>query len=121
MKLDDAEVENLIDLMEPTRILSLHAALGRRIARMIRDEEEERREEARKAAEKAAKEAGFQLHELTGQRPVMPRRPARTNLPPKYRDIENPDLTWPGRGRYPQWLIARLNEGYAKETFRISG
>ena len=37
----------------------------------------------------------------------------------KYRDAENPDDTWSGKGRKPAWLLHRMNEGRNIEEFKI--
>jgi DNA-binding protein H-NS len=35
----------------------------------------------------------------------------RTRVAPKYRHPENPDVTWSGRGRKPQWFVDALAAG----------
>lgn len=67
--------------------------------------EDRRRSEARAALEAQARELGYSLGELTGGK--APRRV----YPPKYRDPENPQLTWSGRGRRPEWVKERLDSG----------
>ena len=39
---------------------------------------------------------------------------------PKYRDPENPDQTWAGRGLAPRWLTAYESQGRKREEFLIS-
>jgi DNA-binding protein H-NS len=39
---------------------------------------------------------------------------------PKYRDPENPDQTWAGRGQAPRWLTAYESQGRKREEFLIS-
>lgn len=38
----------------------------------------------------------------------------------KYRDLENPENTWSGRGKPPKWLQLKINAGAKKEDFLIS-
>ena len=38
---------------------------------------------------------------------------------PKYRDPENPDQTWAGRGQAPRWLTAYASQGRKREEFLI--
>src|ERR1700693_1039312 len=38
---------------------------------------------------------------------------------PKYRDPENPDQTWAGRGQAPRWLTAYESQGRKREEFLI--
>lgn len=45
---------------------------------------------------------------------------ARTPVAPKYRNPENPSLTWAGRGLKPLWLKAAIEAGRKPEDFLIS-
>ena len=38
---------------------------------------------------------------------------------PMYRNPDNPDETWTGRGRKPGWLISRLEAGTSLEDMKI--
>jgi DNA-binding protein H-NS len=44
----------------------------------------------------------------------------RTPVAPKYRNPENPSLTWAGRGLKPLWLKAAIEAGKKPEDFLIS-
>jgi len=44
---------------------------------------------------------------------------AGRKLPPKYRNPDNPEQTWAGRGLQPKWLTQALNSGRKLDTFRI--
>lgn len=44
------------------------------------------------------------LDELTANKP-------KRTAPAKYRNPENPDETWTGRGRKPEWVVALLETG----------
>lgn len=84
---------------------------------------------ALKAAEAAAKAHGFSLDQLTGKapaekpapRPARPKRNSdgRAKVAPKYRNPNNPDETWSGRGRAPGWMAAHLDAGGQKEDLAI--
>lgn len=65
-----------------------------------------KRKEALAAVENAARDFGFSLSELTG---------ATAPSPAKYRNPEDPDQTWTGRGRKPKWVIAHLEAGKPME------
>jgi DNA-binding protein H-NS len=41
-------------------------------------------------------------------------------VPPKYRNPENPEETWAGRGLKPRWLAAALKSGAKLEDFAIA-
>lgn len=48
--------------------------------------------------------------------------PAKKSAGPakaKYRDSDNPQNTWAGRGRKPRWLVAALENGRNLEDFAI--
>lgn len=44
---------------------------------------------------------------------------ARASVAPKYRDPQNPDNTWTGRGKPPRWLAAAIAAGKSKDAFLI--
>ncbi|TDE39618.1 H-NS family nucleoid-associated regulatory protein [Antarcticimicrobium sediminis] len=68
------------------------------------------RSEALKAAEKAAAEFGFSLSELSSD--AKSRAAGKTTKAlPKYFNPANPEQTWSGRGRKPQWVHDALNRG----------
>lgn len=83
---------------------------------LIAAEERDRRE-ALKAAEKAAAEFGFSLKDL-GAAPE--RAPAkRASSVAKYRNPNNPDETWTGRGRKPGWIYDALKQGIDLAKYEI--
>lgn len=82
---------------------------------------------ALKAARAAAKKHGFELDELTGApAEKAPRKPrakkggdGRAKVEPKFRNPNNADETWSGRGRSPKWMVAHLEAGGSKEDCAI--
>jgi DNA-binding protein H-NS len=74
----------------------------------IKSAEKRERKEALKAAEKAAAEYGFSLSELS-EGAAKPAKSAKSSA--KYKNPANPDQTWSGRGRKPQWVHDALNAG----------
>lgn len=68
--------------------------------------EKRERKEALKAAEKAAAEFGFSLSELSKDNPISGKATKA-----KYKNPANPEQTWSGRGRKPQWIHDALNSG----------
>ena len=78
------------------------------------------RKEALKAAEKAAAGFGYTLTELSGEskpkakvkkKAVKGKAKAKAKAKPKYRNPENPEQTWSGRGRRPAWCNAAISGG----------
>ncbi|WP_171176206.1 H-NS family nucleoid-associated regulatory protein [Ruegeria sp. HKCCD8929] len=74
----------------------------------VKDAEIRERQEALAAAEKAAAEFGFSLAELSAD---SRRGTKGTKAKPKYRNPSNPEQTWTGRGRKPQWVHDSLKAG----------
>ncbi|MBK5928283.1 hypothetical protein CCR87_13225 [Rhodobaculum claviforme] len=73
------------------------------------------REEARRVLEEKAREMGFKLDELSGS----PGKRKGKSSPARYRHPENPAMTWTGRGRRPNWVLAELEEGRTLEELKI--
>jgi len=89
--------------------------LQKDVAKAIDTFEDRQRQEARTVLEAKAREMGFQLNDL-----VEPgRKPGRKVTAAKYRHPENPELTWSGRGRQPQWIKDLIEAGGDKEDYRI--
>ena len=84
--------------------------LKKNLDKAIKNAEQRERREALIAAEKAAAEFGFSLSELS---PDAKSRTAGkpTKTAPKYRNPDNHDQTWSGRGRKPQWVHDALSRG----------
>jgi DNA-binding protein H-NS len=90
----------------------------RQLARDVERELKQRQVEDRRTALRAIKELaasqGFTLEELvdTGLR-----RTRRPSAPPttRYRNPDNPEQTWAGRGRKPGWLVELLAQGKTLE------
>lgn len=91
--------------------------------------DEKDKKAALKAAQAAAKAHGFSLSELTGTTPTE-KTPAKTprarkssdgraKVAPKYRNPNNHDETWSGRGRAPKWMVDHLQSGGSKEDCAI--
>ncbi|MBB3713729.1 DNA-binding protein H-NS [Limimaricola variabilis] len=87
------------------------------VNKAVEDFHERKRREALAAAEKAAAELGFSLGELTSGQKAS--KKTKTGLPPKYRNPQNPDQSWSGRGRRPQWVVEATENGIDIEEFRI--
>ena len=88
--------------------------------------------QVRRKLEQQAKAEGYTLEELFGTAgggtsATATRSTGRVakkarklgKVPPKYRNPENPEETWTGRGRQPRWLAALTAEGRQVEAFLI--
>ena len=57
----------------------------------------------------------------TGRAKSVGRGGARGAVAPKYRNPDNPNETWAGRGLKPRWLAAAIKGGKSLENFAIVG
>ncbi|MDG1115800.1 MAG: H-NS histone family protein [Flavimaricola sp.] len=73
---------------------------------------------ALEAAERAAAEHGYSLAELAAIGGKGAKR-GKAKTPAKYRNPENPDQTWSGRGRKPGWINAAESAGRSIADFAI--
>lgn len=70
----------------------------------IKSFEERKKKAALAELEAKAAEMGFSLSDLTGGK-------TKKSNPPKYRHPENPEMTWSGRGRQPEWFKDLTGKG----------
>lgn len=77
----------------------VETALKAAEARALRD--------ARKAAEKVVAEFGFSFEQVAETRGGV----KRSKAAPRYRNPDNPEQTWTGRGRKPGWVHEALAKG----------
>ncbi|EPX78328.1 H-NS family nucleoid-associated regulatory protein [Salipiger mucosus] len=92
-------------------------ALQKDIDKAIKDREEREKIEALAAAEAKAREMGYTLSELLAARGEGKKKSVN---PPKYRHPENPEKTWTGRGRQPDWIKEALGSGKSLDDFLIA-
>jgi DNA-binding protein H-NS len=91
--------------------------LQKDVEKAISTFEERKKSEARAELEAKAKELGFSLNQLLDDAPTKKKS---APVKPKYRNPANPDQTWSGRGRKPNWLTDALaNKGAKLEDFAI--
>lgn len=75
---------------------------------------------ALEAAQKAAEEFGFSLEELTGEKKTTKQgRKARAKADVKYRNPQDPDQTWSGLGRRPNWVKEAIEHGLGLNDLEI--
>jgi DNA-binding protein H-NS len=91
------------------------AAMQTRIDRLIIEKREIARTALRDKVTELAREHGFDVKDLVGRG-----KGRNGTVAVKYRDPQNPENTWTGRGRMPRWMAAALRGGKAKkEDFLI--
>lgn len=89
--------------------------LRKNVDKEIADYEKKKRQEALKAVQAVAKEHGLSLDELVGKSS----RSRGATTPPKYRNPDNPEQTWSGRGRQPGWFKSRIEAGAKPKSMEI--
>lgn len=75
------------------------------------------RQEVLAKMEELAQDAGFSINELVGGKG---RGKGKASISAaKYVNPDNRTETWTGRGRKPNWLVAKLNKGANLEDFAL--
>ncbi|MDH4980767.1 H-NS histone family protein [Hyphomicrobium sp. D-2] len=98
-----------IDKLTLKELIELEAKVQKAIS-AARDRE---RAEVKQALAQLAEKRGFSVSELFGGRGRGKSSAA------KYANPDNKAETWTGRGRKPNWLVAKLNKGAKLTDFAI--
>jgi DNA-binding protein H-NS len=91
--------------------------LRNQIDEAMRSAERNERKVALEEAAKAAAKFGYSLSDLVDAKSTS--KAGKSKLPAKYRNPENPEQTWSGRGRRPQWVNSAIEEGRVLEDFEV--
>jgi DNA-binding protein H-NS len=62
---------------------------------------------------------GFSIEELLELGEQKRKKTTRKAVEPRYRNKNNTEETWTGRGKQPRWLVAELEKGAKLEDFLI--
>ena len=62
---------------------------------------------------------GFSIEELLELGEQKRKKTTRKAVEQRYRNKNNPEDTWTGRGKQPRWLVAELEKGAKLEDFLI--
>jgi DNA-binding protein H-NS len=99
-----ARTSNDIDRMSYAELTRIET----RIARLKIEKQNAERVELRERIIAMVREHGFELRDLFG-------RGRKGGVAVKYRDPQNPENTWTGRGRMPRWMVAATKGGKVKK------
>ena len=66
-----------------------------------------------------AEAVGFSVEELLELGEQKRKKTTRKAVEPRYRNKNNTEETWTGRGKQPRWLVAELEKGAKLEDFLI--
>jgi DNA-binding protein H-NS len=81
-----------------------------RIERLKVEKQNAERAELRERILAMVKEHGFDISDIFGKA-----RKGKGSVAVKYRDPQNAENTWTGRGRMPRWMAAATKGGKAKK------
>lgn len=103
------------------------AAEMRQEAKRLQDEadrvEREEKKALRAEVEDLIAKRGYALTDIfpegKGTRPAPSGTRSRSDLPPTHRDPKNPENTWTGRGRKPNWLVEYMEKGHDPDEFKL--
>jgi DNA-binding protein H-NS len=101
-----ARTSNNLDGMSYAQL----AQMQTRIERLKIEKQNAERAELRQRVLTMVKEHGFEISDLFGRG-----RKGKASVAVKYRDRQNPENTWTGRGRMPRWMTAAMKGGKAKK------
>lgn len=66
-----------------------------------------------------AENVGYSVEELLELDEQKRKKTTRKAVEPRYRNKNNAEETWTGRGKQPRWLVAELEKGAKLEDFLI--
>ena len=101
-----ARASNTLDEMSYAEL----AQMETRIARLKVEKQNAERGELRERIIAMVKQHGFEISDLFGKG-----RKGKGSVAVKYRDPQNPENTWTGRGRMPRWMAAATKSGKVKK------
>ena len=100
---------NGIEKLSYIELVKLQERVEQAIAEKRAADAQATKEQLRQMAEKA----GFDIRELYGKR-----GPKSSGFA-KYRNPKDTSQTWTGRGRKPNWLVAKLSKGAKMSDFAV--
>jgi DNA-binding protein H-NS len=84
----------------------------------IKTRKEEDKKRVRQQIRELAASIGMTVEEVLGSG-VERKSKGKVVLPPKYRNPENPEETWSGKGHRPQWVKEALERGRKLEEMEM--
>ena len=90
-------------------------ALAKDVDKAIKGFKDRQRAEALKDLKAAAAKHGMSVDEILGGKS----KKSKGKAPAKYRNPDNADQTWSGRGRQPAWYKDAISKGKKPESLEI--
>lgn len=89
--------------------------LETKVQKALASARERERSEIKQKIEALAQNAGFSMNDLFGGRGAAKGKASAA----KFVNPDNRSETWTGRGRKPNWLVAKLAKGASLEDFAV--
>lgn len=86
---------------------------------LIASKKEQAIQKAYKQVVEIAAALDLTIEQLIEQGSQKRKTTTRKTVEPRYRNKNNPQDTWTGRGKQPRWLVAELDKGAKLEDFVI--
>lgn len=94
--------------------------LEKRVQKSIADAQQKEKTEIFAKMRELANDAGLSMDDFVGGKGKgKGRGKLKSPSVAKYRNPDNAEETWTGRGRKPNWLVAKLKKGATMEEFAI--
>lgn len=103
-QLNDMSLEELINLQKE-------------VEKTIINKQKQKKQTLLNDFKRQAAELGMSLDEVMGT--AKKSRTAGAKVAPKYRNPENANETWTGRGRQPKWVVEQLAKGKSLSNLEI--
>ncbi len=96
-------------------------ALTSKAEALIESKKEQELDAAYKQVLQIASEHGVSIEELMtrGSKANKSKSATRKPVAPRYRNPDNQQETWTGRGKQPRWLAAKIAAGASLDSFLI--
>ena len=86
---------------------------------LIESKKDQEIEDAYEQVIAIADSVGLSIEELLEVGGQKRKKTARKAVEPRYRNKNNSNETWTGRGKQPRWLVAEIEKGAKLEDFLI--
>lgn len=92
--------------------------LSKEVDKEIQQRQVEEKKRVSTQMKELAASVGMTVEEILGLE-MAKKTKTKPRAPAKYRNPENPEQTWSGRGKKPAWIREALEQGRSLEEFEI--
>lgn len=87
------------------------------VQRALKEKQNSKRREVLTKIREMAASIGVGIEVIESEKPVTGKRGGK--VAPKYRNPNDPEQTWTGRGMKPRWLQGLMDQGHDQTEFQI--